>query len=234
MRDTFRWAAMMRACGRTTLLLRAGGNLTPWFSVPVLMASALPLPGQATVAMVADLVGAAAFEDGRPLGITSDIPALRAFTVARGGRLVLIRMATGDQFVFVGPCQVRFNAKGQPEGARPAEVKPLASLQKGLVPVKLQHLAQAGLIMREKSRPDTPRDIPRRVVEREPTLDDELEKLRPKADATFIERVVFATLVDRYGRRREARKLWKALAQERPGDATLRALAEESRSLVED
>lgn len=227
MRDTFRWAAMMRACGRTTFLLRAGANLSPWLSVPALMASALPLAGQATVAMVADLAGAAAFEDGRPLGITTDIPALRSFTVARGGRLVLIRMATGDQFVFVGPCNVRFNAEGQPQGARPAEVKPLASLQKGLVPVKLQHLAQAGLIMREKSMPEVRRDPARREVEREPTLDDELEKLRPKADAAFVERVVFATLVDRYGRRNEARKLWKALAQERPGDATLRALAEE-------
>lgn len=197
-----------------------------WHVLPVLMASVLPLPAQSAVAMVADLAGAAALEGGGALGITSEIPAQRILTVEKGGRLVLIRMATGEQFVFMGPCKVRFSAQGKPEGSPPAETRQMPILQHGLLPFKLQHLAQAGLIMREKSSPDPDRSVARREVDRELSPDEELDKVRPKPDAPFSERVVFATLVGRYGQRTQARKLWAALAQERPGDAALRALAE--------
>lgn len=194
-----------------------------WFLAPLLAAAAAPLPAQATVAMVADLAGTASFEGGGALGITAEIPAQRTVALGPGGRLVLIRMATGEQFVFVGPCKVRFDAQGQPEGARPAETKDVPLLQRGRTPVRLTHLAQAGLVMREKQMPPSGRLEAR---EEEPSLDAELEQLRPKAGAPFEERVVFAALVARYGRPGLARKLWQELARERPGDADLKALAE--------
>lgn len=198
---------------------------TFWFLMPALAVAVLPLPAQDTVAMVADLKGRAALDGGGPLGITMEIPAQRFITVAQGGRLVLIRMTTGEQIVFQGPCRVRFNAQGQPEGASPAETRPVPVLRGGSTPVRLMYLAQAGLVMREKMMPPTHAGLAPREVEREPSLDEELEKLRPKADAPFSERVVFAKLVEHYGRPAQARSLWKALAHERPDDPTLQALA---------
>ncbi|WP_243323432.1 hypothetical protein [Geothrix sp. SG200] len=193
-----------------------------WFLAPLLAVAAASLQAQAAVAMVADLAGTATVEGGGALGITAEIPAQRTVALGPGGRLVLIRMATGEQFVFVGPCKVRFSAQGQPEGARPAETKDLPLLQRGRTPVRLTHLAQAGMVMREKQMPPSGREL----REEEPSLGAELEQLRPKAGAPFEERVVYAALVARFGPPGQARSLWEALARERPGDAVLKALAE--------
>lgn len=212
------WRSITSLCG---FRLRAGALALGCFLGP-----SLPLPAQGAVAMVADLTGTAALVGGGPLGITSEIPAQRTLTVDKGGRLVLIRMATGEQFLFIGPCKARFTTEGRPEGTLPAETRRLPVLQSGLLPARLQYLAQAGLVMREKIRPDPSQDFAPGEAEREPSLEEELEKAQPKPDAPFSERVVFATLVERYGRKDQARKQWKALAQERPGDETLRALSE--------
>lgn len=179
--------------------------------------------------MVADLAGSATLAGGGPVGITSEIPALRDLTLGKGGRVVLIHLATGEQFVFLGPCRVRFSAAGVPEGAQPAESRKLPALQGGLT-LRPEGLAQASLTLKEMRLPE--RFAAAEAVEgskasraRRPSPQSELDQVRPQPGAPFAERVVYAALLDRHGRKAEARKLWKALAAERPGDARLKALA---------
>lgn len=54
---------------------------------------------------------------------------------------------------------------------------------------------------------------------------EELEKTKPGPDATFSERLVHAALLEELQIADEARKCWQRLAQERPGDTRLKALA---------
>lgn len=54
-----------------------------------------------------------------------------------------------------------------------------------------------------------------------------VESLRPAASAPVSERVAFAAWLEQMELRDEARKYWRALAQERPEDAKLKALAAE-------
>lgn len=53
-----------------------------------------------------------------------------------------------------------------------------------------------------------------------------LGELKPAADAPFGRRVLYAAQLREAGATAEARELWKALAQERPDDEVLKALAE--------
>lgn len=50
---------------------------------------------------------------------------------------------------------------------------------------------------------------------------DQLEQLRPAADASFAERVVYAKALEHLGVRDEARTLWQRLAAERPDSVAL-------------
>ena len=54
-----------------------------------------------------------------------------------------------------------------------------------------------------------------------------VESLRPAAKAAVSERVAFAAWLEQMELRDEARKYWKALAAERPGDTRLKAMAAE-------
>ena len=54
-----------------------------------------------------------------------------------------------------------------------------------------------------------------------------IEQLKPPADAPFTERVVFASVLQQWNVRSEAKSLWKMLLAERPDDPNLRALAGE-------
>jgi hypothetical protein len=58
-------------------------------------------------------------------------------------------------------------------------------------------------------------------------LRQQVESVRPAADAHFSDRVGFATWLQQSGFKDEARKYWRALAAERPQDATLKSLAGE-------
>lgn len=56
---------------------------------------------------------------------------------------------------------------------------------------------------------------------------EEVEVVRPRADASLAERVAFAVWLEQQELRDEARKYWKDAAVERPQDAQLRQLAGE-------
>lgn len=55
---------------------------------------------------------------------------------------------------------------------------------------------------------------------------ERLGRLRPEAGAPFGRRVLYAALLREAGAAEDARALWKVLAQEKPEDEVLRALAE--------
>ena len=58
-------------------------------------------------------------------------------------------------------------------------------------------------------------------------LRQQVEVLRPAANATFAERVAFAAWLEQMALRDEARKYWKAAAAERPDDPRLKVMAGE-------
>ena len=59
-----------------------------------------------------------------------------------------------------------------------------------------------------------------------PDLRARVDRARPRADASFGDRLLYALLLDELGVREEAERLWTQLARERPGDPDLRARAE--------
>lgn len=54
-----------------------------------------------------------------------------------------------------------------------------------------------------------------------------INRLRPKENATFSERIVFAMLLEQMGVRGEARSYWKTLSTERPDNKLLKAKAKQ-------
>jgi hypothetical protein len=53
-----------------------------------------------------------------------------------------------------------------------------------------------------------------------------VDRARPRADASFSDRLLYALLLDELGVREEAGRLWSGLARERPGDPDLAARAQ--------
>ena len=56
---------------------------------------------------------------------------------------------------------------------------------------------------------------------------EKINRLRPKDEATFSERIVFAMLLEQMGVRDEARSYWKTLSAERPDNKLLKGKAKE-------
>jgi hypothetical protein len=58
-----------------------------------------------------------------------------------------------------------------------------------------------------------------------PELRARVDRARPRADASFGDRLLYALLLDELGVREEAGQLWTQLARERPADSDLAARA---------
>lgn len=113
-----------------------------------LILAPMPLAAQETMALVTDVSGRAYIYLGQFLGITAAIPAHQTLTLEPGCRLVMVHVKTGEEFTFQGPCKLRFNPEGRPEGAKPQSVKKPIALQ-GSIRLKPESLAQASLVLRE-------------------------------------------------------------------------------------
>jgi len=59
-----------------------------------------------------------------------------------------------------------------------------------------------------------------------PDLRARVDRARPRADASFADRLLYALLLDELGLREEAGRLWEQLARERPGDLDLASRAQ--------
>jgi hypothetical protein len=59
-----------------------------------------------------------------------------------------------------------------------------------------------------------------------PDLRARVDRARPRADASFGDRLLYALLLDELGMREEAERFWTQLARERPDDRDLAARAQ--------
>ena len=123
-------------------------------AAPLLAALLLATPAahaqrQPTVAMVTDLAGEVRIEGARgavPAGIATELPAQARIDAAAGARVVVLVLATGDEYTLSGPASARVGADGL-TGAPPAQLARRASAV-GKVRLKGDGLAQAAVTLR--------------------------------------------------------------------------------------
>lgn len=129
--------------------------------LPALLAAALlaaaPAIAQRTppVAMVTDVAGAVKLSAPKgplPTGIATELPADSRIEVPAGGRLVVLLMATGDEYTLSGPVTAQLRASGL-EGTPTDRLVRRASAV-GKVRLKTDGLSQAAVTLRAAKRPE--------------------------------------------------------------------------------
>ena len=103
-------------------------------------------PAPPAIAVVVELL-----EGGRPecsLAPGQALVACRRVVLAKGARLSLIHLPSGEAWAFAGPCRFSFDAQGRPRGAAPVTRRRVALLQ-GQYRLNGVELAQAALVMRQ-------------------------------------------------------------------------------------
>jgi CHAT domain-containing protein len=105
-----------------------------------------------SVAMVTDVQGRAATQpvSGKPLtlAITTEIAGEATVRVEAGARLSVLYLASGDEYAFSGPAQIRFG-KTAPQVLSGAPAQQRAVAKQGTVAtMRLGSVTQAGLVMR--------------------------------------------------------------------------------------
>jgi hypothetical protein len=130
------------------------------FSLAVAAAAILAFPAFAqrtpTVAMVTDLTGGVKLTGAKgalPPSIATELPAGATIDVAAGGRVVILVLATGDEYTLSGP----ISAQVQPDGmaGTPADRLAKRTSAVGKVRLKGEGLAQAAVTLRSSKRPET-------------------------------------------------------------------------------
>jgi len=153
------------------------------------------------------------------LSILDEIRSGEQLHLKSGTRAVVAYFKSGQTYQLIGPAVINMES-GEPSaisGERPVAFgKALASSTKE-IRIKPVKVTQAAYVMRGIRLSDKPSS--------NPVSQEEIEKLRPPADATVPDRVVFATWLEQIGEKEEARKYWKSVASERPNDARLRSKA---------
>ena len=107
------------------------------------------------VAMVTDVAGAVKLTAPKgPLaaGIATELPADARIEVPAGGRVVILLMATGEEFTLAGPATAQLRASGL-EGAPAGSLARRAS-SVGKVRLRTDGLAQAAVTLRAARRPE--------------------------------------------------------------------------------
>lgn len=116
-----------------------------------MMPAHLPPPPRieaSIAAVVVELQGLIRMEPNQLLTAGHPLPISRRVSLPKGARLSLIHLASGEEWVFTGPCRFHFDAKGCAQGAKPDQRKTLALLR-DRYPLNGQELAQAALVLRQ-------------------------------------------------------------------------------------
>lgn len=123
-----------------------------------LAALALPAAAQRvpTVAMVTDLAGGVKLTGARgplPSGIATELAADTKIEVAAGGKVVVLVLATGDEYTLSGP----ISAQVRPDGLAGTPSERLAKRVSSVGKVRLrgEGLAQAAVTLRSSKPPET-------------------------------------------------------------------------------
>jgi hypothetical protein len=109
-----------------------------------------------TVAMVTDLSGAVKLTGAKgnlPAGIASELPADARIEVPAGGKLVVLVLATGDEFTLAGPVTAQVKADGI--SGTPTDKLTRRASSVGKVRLKSDGLTQAAVTLRSARRPET-------------------------------------------------------------------------------
>jgi len=129
-------------------------------ALAILAAAALALPATAqrtpTVAMVTDLAGGVKFVGDRgelPSGIATELSAGTKIEVAAGGKVVVLVLATGDEYTLSGPISAQVRSDGL--AGTPAERLARRASAVGKVRLKGEGLAQAAVTLRSSKPPET-------------------------------------------------------------------------------
>ncbi len=119
------------------------------FAAPALAQRAVP------VAMVTDISGAVKLTSGPSTlsaGIATELPADAKIDVPAGGRLVVLVLATGDEFTLSGPVTAQVRANGL--AGTPTERLVRRASAVGTVKLKPDRLVQAAVTLRSSRRPE--------------------------------------------------------------------------------
>ena len=127
-------------------------------SIASLALAAAPALAQRTptVAMVTDLSGTVKLAGSRgalPSSIATELPADARIEVAAGGRVVVLVLATGDEYTLSGPVNAQVRADGL--AGTPAERLARRTSPVGKVKLKGEGLAQAAVTLRSSKRQET-------------------------------------------------------------------------------
>lgn len=280
------------------------GRLARWLRHAALLFVLLAAPAAAqNVALVTDVSGPVA--GAGPVAVLSELRSGSQLELAAGAKLVVIHLATGEEYSFSGPARIQFESDGPRvlSGAPPqrrasplragvlAAVRPAAVAQaayvmrsarptarirlltlnatktldaspefrwQGLEAVaryRFELTDEAGKSLYESEVEATSLRLPPSVPLRDgmgytwevsargadgrryvsagdfsiasSELRAQAERLRPAPATPFSERVAYALWLEQMELRDEARKYWRALAEERPEDEKLRTLATE-------
>lgn len=109
----------------------------------------------APVAMITDLAGAVKVSvpaGAVPAGLAAEIPADARIDVPAGGKLVVLVLATGDEFTLSGPVTAQAKADGL--SGTPAERLVRKASSVGKVKLKSDRLVQAAVTLRASRRPE--------------------------------------------------------------------------------
>lgn len=141
-------------------------------SIVVAALAAAPALAQRTptVAMVTDVSGPVKLVASRgelPAGIATELPADSRIDVAAGGRIVVLVLATGDEFTLSGPVNAQVKADGL--AGTPSERLARRASAVGKVKLRGEGLAQAAVTLRAAKRQET---LPLRSLAGTVTLDN--------------------------------------------------------------
>ena len=136
--------------------------------------------GAGAVVLVTDVSGRVVLESRDVVRLMDGIPAGKALVLARGSRLSLLDLATGEELAYHGPCRLRLGEKGRPQGAKPASMRPVAAAQ-GALRLGPDRLVLAGVPMRG---PEDAEGAELEVAPRGPVLLADAPRFDWKAEAS--------------------------------------------------
>lgn len=182
-------------------------------------------PAAEPLGMVIDLQGAATLtEAGRAsrLDMLSYLKAQNEIELSPGAAMTITWYAGSKELRFAGPALLKVRPAGIEvlQGGRPQE-RTLAD-EKIAAGKKLPpRIGQAAITMRSV-RPAAGAEATASPA----ITPEQLERLRPTAEAALGDWVLYAMALEQVGRTPEAKSVWKKLSAQRPDDPKLRQLAE--------
>jgi hypothetical protein len=166
--------------------------------------------------MVIDVQGKGTMTEGgrsAPLEMLSYLKPAAEIQLQPGASMTVTWYEGSKELKFTGPARLKVQPKGiEVTSGQAAQERALSDAKLDATRKLPARLGQAAITMRG-IKPLTPEQEAMR------------EKLRPADNAPLSEWVTYAMGLEQMGLTGEAKSVWRKLAEQRPGDANLKALA---------